>query len=81
MDLPTSVAPFILRGVTLVGIDSVMSPKPNRLEAWDRLAHDLDREKLRALTVAKPAAEATKLAPEILSGKVRGRIVLELGQA
>jgi acrylyl-CoA reductase (NADPH) len=79
MDLATSVAPFILRGVTLAGVDSVMAPKPLRVEAWDRLARDLDKAKLAALTVTKPAAEVLTLAPQILAGQVRGRIVLELG--
>jgi acrylyl-CoA reductase (NADPH) len=79
MDLATSVAPFILRGVTLAGIDSVMAPKPIRVEAWGRLARDLDKAKLKAITVTKPASEALTLAPQILAGQVRGRIVLELG--
>jgi len=79
MDLATSVAPFILRGVTLAGIDSVMAPKPIRIEAWGRLARDLDKAKLKAITVTKPASEAMALAPQILAGQVRGRIVLELG--
>jgi NADPH:quinone reductase-like Zn-dependent oxidoreductase len=62
MDLATSVAPFILRGVTLAGIDSVMAPKPIRVEAWGRLARDLDKAKLKAITVTKPASEAMALA-------------------
>jgi acrylyl-CoA reductase (NADPH) len=78
MDLTTSVAPFILRGVTLAGIDSVMAPKPARVEAWARLARDLDKAKLKAMTVTRPAADVVALAPDILAGKVRGRIVLEL---
>ncbi len=79
MDLATSVAPFILRGVTLAGVNSVMAPRPVRIEAWSRLARDLDKAKLKAMTVIKPAAEALSLAPQILAGQVRGRIVLELG--
>jgi acrylyl-CoA reductase (NADPH) len=79
MDLPGSVAPFILRGVTLAGVDSVMAPKAARVEAWSRLARDLDKAKLAAMTVTRPAADAMALAPEILAGKVRGRVVLELG--
>jgi acrylyl-CoA reductase (NADPH) len=79
MDLPGSVAPFILRGVTLAGIDSVMAPRPVREEAWARLARDLDKAKLAAMTVTRPAADVVALAPEILAGRVRGRIVLELG--
>ena len=78
MDLPGSVAPFILRGVTLAGIDSVMAPKPKRIEAWDRLARDLDKATLDAMTVTRPVADAPKLAPEILAGKIRGRVVLEI---
>jgi acrylyl-CoA reductase (NADPH) len=79
MDLPTSVAPFILRGVTLAGVDSVMAPKSVRIEAWSRLAQDLDRGKLAAMSVARPAQDVIALAPDILAGKVRGRMVLTLG--
>lgn len=77
MDLPASVAPFILRGVTLAGIDSVMAPKPRRLKAWARLARDLDRSRLAAIMQLKPMKDVTSLAPDVLSGQVRGRIVLE----
>ncbi|MBL8566876.1 MAG: oxidoreductase [Hyphomicrobiaceae bacterium] len=76
MDLPTSVAPFILRGVTLAGIDSVMAPKARRVEVWSRLARDLDKGKLAGLTVTRPVSEVQALAPEIIAGKVRGRVVL-----
>lgn len=79
MDLNTSVAPFILRGVTLAGIDSVMAPKARRVLAWDRLARDLDKAKLKALTVTKPIAEVQSLASQIIAGKVRGRVVLKVG--
>ena len=79
MDLPASVAPFILRGITLAGIDSVMAPKPKRVEAWNRLARDLDRSKLDAMTVTRPLLDVVALAPDILAGKVRGRVVLEIG--
>ena len=79
MDLATSVAPFILRGVTLAGIDSVMAPKPARVEAWSRLARDLDKGKLAAMTVTRPVADVVALAPDILAGKVRGRVVLDVG--
>jgi acrylyl-CoA reductase (NADPH) len=78
MDLATSVAPFILRGVTLVGIDSVMAPMPIRIEAWARLARDLDLMKLAAVSVTRPAGDVMALAPQILAGQVRGRIVLEM---
>jgi acrylyl-CoA reductase (NADPH) len=76
MDLPASVAPFILRGVTLAGVDSVMAPLPARLAAWDRLARDLDTSKLDAITETRPLADAPGLAPEILAGRIRGRVVL-----
>lgn len=79
MDLPSSVAPFILRGVTLAGVDSVMAPKARRLEAWSRLARDLEIDRLDALTVTRPIGDAVALAPEILAGKIRGRVVLEIG--
>lgn len=79
MDLPTSVAPFILRNVTLAGIDSVMAPKAKRAAAWDRLARDLDLAKLRAMTETRPIRDVVALAPEILAGQVKGRIVLEVG--
>ena len=79
MDLPGSVAPFILRGVTLAGVDSVMAPRARRLEAWSRLARDLDTAKLDAMTVTRPIADVTTLAPAILEGKVRGRVVFEIG--
>lgn len=79
MDLATSVAPFILRGVTLAGIDSVMAPRSRRVEAWNRLARDLDRAALAAMTVTRPIADAPALAPDILAGKVRGRVVLQIG--
>jgi acrylyl-CoA reductase (NADPH) len=78
MDLPASVAPFILRGVTLAGIDSVMAPLQKRSEAWARLASDLDRAKLDAMTVTRPLEDVLGLAPDILAGKVRGRVVLEV---
>ena len=78
MDLPMSVAPFILRGVTLAGIDSVMAPKAKRLQAWSRLARDLARDKLAAITQTHSWKDVLELAPQILAGKVRGRIVLEI---
>lgn len=79
MDLPTSVAPFILRGISLIGIDSVMAPKARRIEAYDRLVRDLDHAKLAAMTRTIPLAEVVAVAPDILAGKVRGRIVVEVG--
>ncbi|WP_020185544.1 MDR family oxidoreductase [Methylopila sp. 73B] len=78
MDLPTSVAPFILRGVSLLGINSVTVPKPIRVEAWGRLAKDLDRAKLAAMTKTIGFDEIVPTAEAILEGKVRGRVVVEI---
>ena len=78
MDLPTSVAPFILRGVSLFGIDSVQCPQALRREAWQRLAADLDRGKLAAITTEVPLAKVTNIGPDILAGKVRGRILVRV---
>ena len=75
MDLPSSVAPFILRGVTLAGVDSVMAPREVRLEAWDRLATDLDPDLLATVTSTRPLADAAAIAGELLAGSVRGRVV------
>ncbi len=80
MDLPASVAPFILRGVTLAGVDSVNCPKPRRIEAWQRLARDLDPAKLSSLSTEISLAEALVQAPEILAGHVRGRIVVDVNR-
>jgi acrylyl-CoA reductase (NADPH) len=77
MDFPATVAPFILRGVTLVGIDSVMAPQPLRREAWDRLARDLDPGSLAAMTREIGLSDAIPLAAELLAGKVRGRVVVD----
>ena len=78
MDLPTSVAPFILRGVSLLGIDSVMAPKTRRLEAWSRLSRDLAHGKLASLTTTIPLDDVIRYGAEILEGQVRGRIVVEI---
>ncbi len=78
MDLPTSVAPFILRGVCLYGIDSVMCPISLRREAWKRLETDLDRQKLAAMTREIGLSEVPGVAPDILAGQVRGRIVVKI---
>ena len=78
MDLPTSVAPFILRGVSLLGIDSVMAPKARRLEAWARLASDLDKAKLASLTTTIALEQVPETAAAILEGKVRGRVVVNI---
>ena len=79
MDLPGSVAPFILRGVCLYGIDSVMCPVERRREAWKRLETDLDRQKLATMTREIGLSDVFGVAPEILSGQVRGRIVVKIG--
>ncbi|HZQ11208.1 MAG TPA: MDR family oxidoreductase [Pseudolabrys sp.] len=79
MDLPASVAPFILRGVCLYGIDSVMCPLPRRKEAWRNLETGLDRQKLAAMTREIGLSEVINAAPDILAGKVRGRIVVKIG--
>lgn len=77
-DLPASVMPFILRGITLQGCESVMAPKEKRLECWRRLAEDLDTSHLASMTETHPISEVSRLAPEIVAGKVRGRVVFEL---
>ena len=78
VDLPGSVMPFILRGVTLAGVDSVMAPLAKRERAWARLATDLDRTKLSELTVTHPWTDVLDLASQIRAGQIRGRIVLEI---
>lgn len=79
MDLPGSVAPFILRGVTLAGIDSVMRPKKDREDAYLRLSRDLDLAKLEAITQTAGLDDLPRLGEEILDGKVRGRVVVKVG--
>ncbi len=78
MDLPTSVAPFILRGVRLIGINSVATPIPRRETAWNRLVRDLDITKLRALTTHVKLEDVPRIADDIVAGKVRGRVVVDL---
>ncbi|SNT32551.1 acrylyl-CoA reductase (NADPH) [Noviherbaspirillum humi] len=80
MDLPTSVAPFILRGVKLIGIDSVMAPRPRRIAAWQRLAAELDTGKLEKMTGEIDLAAALHKAQDILAGKVRGRLVVDVNR-
>jgi acrylyl-CoA reductase (NADPH) len=77
MDFPGSVAPFILRGVTLAGVDSVMRPRTERLEAWRRLAQDLDMKKLAALTEEITLEQVTERAAKFLEGRIRGRLVVD----
>jgi acrylyl-CoA reductase (NADPH) len=79
MDFPASVAPFILRGVTLYGIDSVMAPMARRHEAWQRLARDLDLAKLALITTTITLADVIATAPKVLAGQVRGRLVVDVG--
>ncbi|MEE2945869.1 MAG: MDR family oxidoreductase [Pseudomonadota bacterium] len=78
MDLPSSVAPFILRGVTLAGIDSVMCPKPERVAAWERLAQDLDMGKLADMETEVAFDQVIDAAPQFLDGKVRGRVIVPI---
>ncbi|MBB4260379.1 MULTISPECIES: MDR family oxidoreductase [unclassified Bradyrhizobium] len=78
MDLPSSVAPFILRGVCLLGIDSVMCPIEPRKAAWQRLASDLDRTKLSEITHEIPLDQVSEWGAKILAGQVRGRIVVKI---
>ena len=80
MDFPATVAPFILRGVTLYGIDSVMAPLAVRLEAWERLGRDLDPAKLESITREIGLAEALAVGAELLEGKVRGRVVVDVNR-
>jgi acrylyl-CoA reductase (NADPH) len=79
MDLPTTVAPFILRNVALIGVDSVQRPTPVRIEAWRRLASDLDRVKLAAITQTIPFDDVFEAGRKILKGEIRGRLVVTIG--
>jgi len=78
MDLPTSVAPFILRGVSLIGINSVTAPKAVRIEAWKRLASDLDKTKLAEMTSTIKLPDVLDIGPKILAGEIRGRVVVDV---
>ncbi|HXP64402.1 MAG TPA: MDR family oxidoreductase [Steroidobacteraceae bacterium] len=80
LDFPGTVAPFILRGVTLAGIDSVMRPRPDRIEAWRRLSEDLDMNRLELLTEEIPLAEAIERASHFHGGQVRGRLVVNVNR-
>ena len=79
-DLPTTVLPHILRGVSLLGVDSVMAPAPVRAQAWDRLGADLPLGTLDAITSVHGFGELPDLAGQILAGQVRGRVVIEIGR-
>jgi acrylyl-CoA reductase (NADPH) len=78
MDLPGNVAPFILRGVRLIGVNSVTTPKPRRLAAWQRLVRDLDLSKLASLTTHIKLEDVPRYATSIVAGKVRGRVVVDM---
>jgi acrylyl-CoA reductase (NADPH) len=78
MDLPTSVAPFILRGVKLIGINSVTTPLPRRQQAWNRIARDLDLKALAALTTHVKLEDVPRVAADIVAGQVRGRVVVDI---
>ena len=79
MDLPASVAPFILRGVSLLGVEAVRPRLALRREAWARLARDLDKDVLARMSETIPFAQALERARQIVDGKVRGRLVVEIG--
>jgi acrylyl-CoA reductase (NADPH) len=80
MDLPATVAPFILRGITLAGIDSVMCPKPDRTLAWQRLANELDLAKLHAMVQEIGLGEVIETAGQLMQGQVRGRVVVDVNR-
>ncbi len=80
MDFPATVAPFILRGVTLAGIDSVMCPRPERLEAWRRLGTDLDISKLEMIGTEIALADAIPAAAKLINGEIRGRVIVDVNR-
>lgn len=80
MDFPATVAPFILRGVTLAGIDSVMCPRAERLEAWRRLGADLDISKLETISTEISLAEAIPAASKLINGEIRGRVIVDVNR-
>ncbi|MFT7533453.1 MAG: acrylyl-CoA reductase (NADPH), partial [Gammaproteobacteria bacterium] len=79
-DFPSTVMPFILRGVTLAGIDSVNRPIADRIEAWDRLATDLEMSHMEAMMVNCSLQEALDIAPQQIAGQTRGRVVVNVNQ-
>ncbi|CDM62621.1 MULTISPECIES: MDR family oxidoreductase [Rhizobium] len=79
-DLNGTVMPHILRSVTLIGMDSVVAPLEQRLAAWKRLARDLDKEKLNKMTTVEPMSKLPQLAEDIIAGKIRGRVVIDVAQ-
>lgn len=78
MDLPATVAPFILRNVALLGVDSVMAPKSLRIEAWNRIARELDQDKLAAMTSVIPLDQVLEAGRQIVEGRIKGRVVVEI---
>ena len=80
MEFPGSVAPFILRGITLAGIDSVSRPRADRLQAWARLATDLDLSMLPLISREIGLSEVIAIAPQLMAGKIRGRIVVDVNR-
>lgn len=78
MDLPTTVAPFILRGVKLIGVNSVTTPIPRRMKCWERIARDLDLAKLHRLTTHVKLDDVPRIAADIVAGHVRGRVVVDI---
>ncbi|PCH85183.1 MAG: oxidoreductase [Piscirickettsiaceae bacterium] len=78
IDLPSTVFPFILRGVILAGIDSVMAKMALRVEAWRRLAEDLPKDKIHAVSRVEPMSRLPELAEQIVGGKIRGRVVIDV---
>jgi len=80
MDFPATVAPFILRGVSLIGIDSVMCPKEKRIKAWERLVQDLDLSKLESIAYEISLDESINAAHDLLNGKVRGRVIVDVNK-
>lgn len=77
-DLPTTVMPFILRGVTLAGVDSVMAPQAKRQRAWDRLAQDLDMNKLESMIEEVSLEQASAKAAQLMDGKIKGRVLVKI---
>ena len=78
MTLPATVIPFLLRGVNLLGIDSVMQPYANRVRAWDRIASDLPMDKLEAMVHSATLNDLPQLGRDILKGQVKGRVVVDV---
>ncbi len=80
VELPTSVIPFILRNVALLGINSVQAPKPTRIRAWDRISKELPLDKLDLMTTVEPLSSIQDLCERILAGRIRGRVVIDVNQ-